>query len=471
MFMTLLSLEEKKRAIAQHYLQQRQLPPANLTAQLQTAEGIEKTYGELTQKPGVIVLADFTKPSRKWTVQDFVGHYAARYKAITKMLQQRQELTNLTSIQRLTQKQAEEKVSVIGMILNKEETKNKNLILTLEDQTGTIKAIVSKKKASTFTIAQDCVPDEVIGVTGAAAQNCMFVDNIIFPDIPATNELKKAPDEAYVAALSCLHIGSKKFLRPNFLKFTQWLRGEVGTPEQQAIAQKVKYIFLVGDIVDGIGVYPRQEDGLEITDIYEQHKEAARLLSMIPQDKHIILLSGNHEGVRLGEPQPRPSEDFCAPLLELPNVIPISNPGWVNIHASESFPGFNCLLYHGHSYIYYGENVPSIKKLGANVSERVTGIMKFLLQRRHLAPTHGSTLIIPDPEIDPLVMERIPDIFVSGHLHKTGITTYRGVLCVSASCFQEKTDYMEKFGIEPDPCHVPLINLHTREVTMVRFDK
>ena len=95
--------------------------------------------------------------------------------------------------------------------------------------------------------------------------------------------------------------------------------------------------------------------------------------------------------------------------------------------------------------------------------------MKFLLQRRHLAPAHTSTLYIPDPEKDPLVLEKVPDFFIAGHIHKSNFATYRGVSMISGSCFQGKTPFQEKMGHEPDPGRVPIINLQTRAVKIMRF--
>jgi len=469
----MLSLEEKKKAIVQHYIQQRKLPPTTLVQQLQDNVNIETMYAQLVEEvpynKRIKILFNYQKEPQKWTTQHFIEHFNKRYLALAKILSQRQELQNLTSVARVAKKQEREKVSLIGMVSDKQFTKNDNVALVLEDQSGMIKAIVSKKSPA-YLLARDVVFDEVLGVTGTTGNNVLFVDNILLPDVPMTTEMKKAPDEAYAIVLSCIHIGSKKFLQEEFLKFIHWIRGEVGNPTQQAIASKVEYVFVVGDIVDGVGVYPRQENDLNITDIYAQYQEIARYLRMIPTNKQIILCPGNHDAVRLGEPQPSIYPDIVKPLLELPNVTFVSNPGMVNVHASDAFPGFDVLMYHGFSYIYYGDTVESIKK-GTRMEDRVGPVMKFLLQRRHLAPSHTSTLYIPDPQSDPLVIEHVPDIFLSGHLHKAAVGTYRGVTLVAASCFLAKTEYQEKFGVEPEPCRVPLINLRTREVKMLRFEK
>ena len=95
--------------------------------------------------------------------------------------------------------------------------------------------------------------------------------------------------------------------------------------------------------------------------------------------------------------------------------------------------------------------------------------MKFLLQRRHLAPSHGSTLYIPDPEKDHLLIDKIPDFFVTGHIHKTQVLNYRGVTAIGCGCWTGQTENQAKRGIVPDPNRVTLVNLQTREVKILNF--
>ncbi len=95
-------------------------------------------------------------------------------------------------------------------------------------------------------------------------------------------------------------------------------------------------------------------------------------------------------------------------------------------------------------------------------------IIHFLLKKRHLAPTHTSTPYYPY-EKDMLVIRKAPDIFVSGHIHKSAISSYNGILTISCSCWQSKTAYQEKFGHEPDPCKVPILNLKTGKINMLDF--
>ena len=170
----------------------------------------------------------------------------------------------------------------------------------------------------------------------------------------------------------------------------RWIKGEVGSDEQKRVAKHVKYIFVVGDLVDGVGIYPGQEKELKITSIYDQYKEFARLIDSIPKDKDIIICPGNHDAVRLAEPQPKLDEDFAKPLYEMENVKLVSNPSYVRIHQSEGFPGFDVLMYHGYSFDHYVATIDSLRVAGGY--DRIDLLMTFLLQRRHLAPTHTSSL-------------------------------------------------------------------------------
>ena len=411
--------------------------------------------------------------TKRRETQDFVTFFNSRYAAIQKMLLSRQELGSATSISRVIGKRDRERVAIIGMVSEKQATKNKNILLTLEDPTGTIKALISRRfflernKKDILEEANSIVEDEIIGVTGQCNDNMFFVDNIVWPDVPLMPNIKTAEEEVYAIFLSDLHVGSKNFLSEHFEKFLNWLNQELGSEEQRRIASLVRYVFIVGDLVDGVGVYPEQDEELEIKDIYAQYKKCAELLSRIPKNIAIILCPGNHDAMRIAEPQPPLYKDFAKPIYALPNVFLVSNPAVVNIHYSDTFSGFDVLLYHGYSFDYYVANVDAIRVEGGY--DRADLIMKFLLKRRHLAPTHASTLYIPDTKEDPLVIKEPPDFFVTGHIHKSAVSNYKGTTLVCGSCWQSKTVFQERVGHNPEPCRVPIVNLKTRKMKILRF--
>jgi DNA polymerase II small subunit len=414
----------------------------------------------------VEILFSYNEEPKKRDVQDFVNYFTARYEAISAILKHRKELQSLTSINRLNQKKEKEQIAVIGIVKDKQETKTGKIMLTLEDPTGTIKAAVSTNSPEAFELAKETSLDEVIGLTGMSSDKIIFANNIILPDVPLYKEMKKSPDEAYALFLGDFHFGSKVFLKEAFEKLIFWLRGEHGNETQREIPKKIKYIFLVGDLVEGVGIYPDQDNDLEIPDIYEQYTEFAKHLRRIPGNIKIIVCPGNHDAMRLSEPQPTLYKDFAEAVWKMPNVVMVSNPAIINIHASKDFPGFDVLMYHGFSFPFYADHVESIRNAGGQ--QRVDLIMKYLLQRRHLAPTHTSTLYLPDQK-DNLVIEKVPDFFVSGHIHRVSATSYRNVTLLSCSCWLEKTEYQEKMGLHPQPGRAVLVNLHTRKVKILNF--
>ncbi len=427
--------------------------------------GIQAQEGETQQK--IKVIQSYRDEPKKREPQDFVDYFSNRYKTLEKILKQHQELKNTISISKIANKKEKEKTSVIGIVSDKQITKNGNLLLLLEDPTGRRRVLVNKNKVALFSEAKDIVLDEVIGVTGVNTDTIIFANNIIWPDTPASKEMKKAEKESYALFLSDLHVGSAKFLPEDFEKFLKWINGEIGNEQQKHIAKNVEYIFIAGDLVDGCGIYPEQDKELIIKDIYQQYKECAQLLKQIPKHIPLIICPGNHDALRISEPQPPLSKDYAKPMHELNNAIMVSNPSMVNIHSSDSFPGFDVLLYHGYSFDYFVAEVDSLRSQGGY--DRADLIMRFLLKRRHLAPSHLSTLYIPDTKKDPLAVEKVPDFFLSGHIHKTATANYRNTTLICGSCWQGKTLFQERVGHNPEPSRVPIVNLQTRDIKILKF--
>ncbi|RJQ17960.1 hypothetical protein C4573_00840 [Candidatus Woesearchaeota archaeon] len=415
----------------------------------------------------VQVVFSYDEPSHKRTFEDFVGYFTARYSAIESLLKNRPELQRLTSINRVIKKKEKESVAVIGLIYEKTITKNEHVLLTLEDPTGFIKVLVSKNKPEIYDIARNSCLDEVVGITGTFDQTILFANNFFIPDVPLTKELKKSPNEEYLVLVGDPQLGSKNFLDKEFNKFLHWIQGKVGNDEQKAVARKVKYLIIPGDLVEGIGVYPGQEEDLLIYDIKEQYDAAALLLKQIPEHIQIIICPGNHDAGRLAEPQPSLYKDFAQALWDLPNVTIVSNPSLITLGATETFPGIDVLIYHGGSMFYYAAEVEAIRSRGG--IKKVDLIMKHMLQRRHLAAPHTSTVYIPDPNRDPLVIERIPDIFVTGHVHFTVVGSYRNVTLINASAWVGVSENQIRRGLDPQPARLPIINLQSREVKIMNF--
>jgi len=411
------------------------------------------------------ILFSHNEPFKSKNFQDFVSCFNGRYKSIEKIIANRPEMQNITSISRVRAKKDRETVSIVGLVQSKQLTKNGNINVSVEDPTGIINVLVNKNKPELFSLAKDIVCDEVIGVSGVNGDRIIFSNKIFWPEVPY-RELKKAPKPGYALFLSDMHVGSNKFLGKEFDKFLRWLNCSTGSPYQRELASKINYIFIIGDLVDGVGIYPDQDSELEIEDIYRQYDLCAELLAKIPERIKVIICPGNHDAVRISEPQPPLPSEFASKIINLPNVVSVSNPALVNIHSSNGFEGFDVLLYHGYSFDYYVSNVDGIRQQGGY--DRADLIMKFLLQRRHLAPSHSSTLYIPCAK-DPLVIDKVPDFFATGHIHKSSVSNYRNITLICGSCWQSKTSFQERVGHHPEPCRVPIVNLATREMKILKF--
>lgn len=414
--------------------------------EISTKVKIKKSVGEINKKKDIV---------------DWITYYFDRYNKIKTILQNREELKGSISISRIKKINGRQKVSFIGMVKDIKKTFSGVSILSVEDPTGIINVVLRNEIKR---IINEIVYDEVIGVVGTKSKDVVYAEKIIFPEVPQKT-IKKCEDDVYAVFISDTHVGSSMFLAKEFKQFISWINGKIGTKEQIEMAKKVKYLFIAGDLVDGVGIYPEQEKELVIKDIYEQYKEITKYLLEIPKEIEIIIIPGNHDAAKISEPQPPLFKDIAGVLYDLENVTILSNPSIVNIHNIRNFPGFDILIYHGSSFDYLVSEVSLLRKYGYSRADKV---MEFLLKKRHLAPPHGSTRIDPTPQ-DFLVIDKIPDIFVSGHIHYTSVGRYKNIMLINSGCFQDKTEFQIKLGHNPTPGRVPVFSLKQNKVKIMRF--
>ena len=416
---------------------------------------------KIEQANGVRVLSSNCVLGRKVGVADFISFFRSRFSEMRGFLQTNPGLDNIVSIGKLSGNRRT--VSLIGMVLDKRVTKNKNIVFEIEDMTGITNILVNKDKEELLKKAEDVALDSVVGFKCAGSKEILFCQDIIFPEINLF-ERKRSPAEEYAVFIGDIHYGSKNFMEENFLRFIDYLNGKVpNTPE----VDKIRYLFIIGDLVTGIGNYPNQERDLKVMNLEDQFGGIAELLGRIRKDIKIIISPGNHEGVRLMEPQPLFDEKYAWALYEMENVVLVENPFMVNIGAQENFSGFTVLGYHGFSYPFYAGNVPRLAK--AKAMNNPEKIIEYLLKHRHLAPTHGSVQYFPC-EKDAHIIREVPDIFLSGHVHKSAVIYFNNILIISSSSWEAMTPYQEKFGNIPDYCKVPIFNLKTRAIKILDFE-
>tara|TARA_Y100000034_G_scaffold35928_1_gene44162 strand:+ start:17625 stop:19448 length:1824 start_codon:yes stop_codon:yes gene_type:complete len=454
------------------------------------------------ERGSVKILSSPIGVSKKIECRDFVKHFRNRYNGMKKLLQERPELDNLISIDKIS---GNNDISIIGIVSEKRITKNGNLILNVEDLTGKARLLINQNKEDVFEKSKEILLDDIIGFNCNGDREFLFVNDFFYPDC-FLKEKRRLDEEDYAIFISDLHIGSGNFLAENFGNFIDWLNGKDCDEGQKEVLKRIKYMFVVGDTIDGVGVYPGQEKDLVVKDIKEQYKILAEFYERIPKHISIIQCAGQHDAVRVAEPQPPVGEDFAECLQDIENLYLVSNPSFVEIGGEgngvggggvvdkgevvgesgevsgggedvvgesgggvggEGKEGIKVLMYHGASM--HGM-IGEIEELRLNKAHaHPARVIKHILLRRHLAPTHGATTYIPNSSGDPMLISEVPDVITTGDLHRTDIDSYNNVLIVANSCWQAMTAFEEKVGNNPDPCKVPILNLKTRAIKILDF--
>lgn len=389
------------------------------------------------------ILQDTSKKSyTSGELENLISYFKNRYDKLAKILSSRPELKNYTKIADIEDSQ--DSLSMILMVREIRSSKNGHKIIEFEDDTGSISVLFTNKKEDLFKEAEKLVKDEVVGIIANKSDdnNFAFGQEIINPGVSRIPEKKM---DFSIVFLSDVHIGSLTFLEDAFTRFVDWINCDYGTEEQRKIAESVKYLVIGGDIVDGIGVYPNQEKELCIKDITQQYDEAARFLGNVRSDIKIIIAPGNHDASRVAEPQPAVPEEYAKALYELDNVEFISNPGVV------SLDGINVLIYHGRSF---DDLVMAVKEF---THERNDLLMEELLKKRHLAPIYGERTPLASELEDYLVIDEIPDVFHTGHVHINTYRKFNGIHLINSGTFQTQTEFQKIYNIEPTPAEVPVL--------------
>jgi DNA polymerase II small subunit len=392
------------------------------------------------------------------TTGDFTKLFVDRYSSLRKILRnQRRELINSIPIKKI-RKSGLKDIQIVGIVKDVRTTTNGHRLIELEDETDVATCIALKNTRDVLQMVNEVVLDEIIGIRGQLSKNgdLLVIRSIVYPDISIQNERHKSEIPVFAAFLSDIHVGSNKFLQDEWQSFLRWINGEMGNSRQKDVAGKIKYIIIPGDVVDGIGIYPDQDKELAIVDVYRQYEALAEQLRLIPEHIAMIMQPGNHDAVRPAEPQPTFEKEIQDLFSEM-NMTFVGNPCYFSLH------GVEVLSYHGQSLLDYATNIQHLK-----YNEPVE-TMKVMLKKHHLAPTYGGYTPLAPEHFDYMVIDRIPDIFVTGHVHLAQISDYRGVKLLNASSWQAQTSYQKMLNFIPDSAKLPIVDLKTGNITMMDF--
>jgi DNA polymerase II small subunit len=409
-------------------------------------------------EPQLNIIEDPTgKLTSNGTMEEYLQYFQDRFKRIERLLRQRIDVKSATPIQEALKSPPKTKLKIIGMITEKREAKRQTLV-TIEDLQASATVLVSTRALEeVHRKAQQLLPDQVVCMAVIKTRSQLFLaEDIIFPEVGQRLQ-HRATEPIYAVLTSDLHVGSNKFNKDAFKRFILWLNGKYGNDAMREIAGRVKYVLIAGDIVDGVGVYPNQNKELLVKDVHRQYRLSSKFIERIPDYVEIVITPGNHDAPRKALPMPAISQEYLDILHRSGRVHSLGDPSLVSLHKVE------VLMYHGRSL---DDVIASVPGLDHSHPEKA---MKLLLQGRHLAPSYGGRTLISPENRDYLVIDKVPDILHSGHVHVVGCCNHRGVLVVNSGGWQEQTDYMQKLGLVPTPGKVPVVNLQTLEIGVLSF--
>ncbi|WP_020221516.1 DNA-directed DNA polymerase II small subunit, partial [Halarchaeum acidiphilum] len=379
---------------------------------------------------------------------DFVSVFRDRYERLSKKLRGR---VNHRPTDALDAMPGGSDAAIVGMVNDIRSTASGHWLVELEDTNGTFPALIMKDR-DWADVVDELLMDEVIAIEGTLADDggILFADSVHFPDVPRTYRPSTADRHVQAALVSDIHVGSQEFAGDRWDAFADWLHtGE---------ADSVEHLLVCGDMVEGVGVYPDQDEELDIVDVYEQYRSFSERLKDVPGDMEIVMIPGNHDAVRLAEPQPGFDEEL-RDIMSAHDARIVGNPATVTVE------GVDVLMYHG---------VSLDEVIAEHGDESVSydaphNAMAQLLKKRHVAPQYGGRMRVAPEEKDYLVVDDVPDVFHTGHVHKLGVGEYHNVTLVNSGSWQEQTAFQKSVNIDPDVGTAPILDLDTLDITVRKF--
>ena len=382
-------------------------------------------------------------------VEGYGALFASRFNKLRQIMSDRPEskkVKDIESVKSVTKN--DDELYVWGLVTDRKSDRNITKI-TVEDPTSSMEIVVFegdlKDAADTLLMDQFAMFKIVPAKNGG-----FFAKDIILPDIPE-HTTNRSKTETYAVFLSDLHVGSKFFMEEELSEFIKWISSA------DPIARKIRFVVIGGDLIDGVGVFPGQDKVLEQLTTEDQLQKTFEVLDKIPKHIKVFLISGNHDAGRKALPQPAIPKMYNSELWDRENFFMLGNPSMVSLN------GVKVLMYHGQSIDDVVRTTPGVSY------DKPAAVMRHFLRARHMSPIYGSrTPIAPETE-DMMVIDDVPDIFHSGHVHFVGLDMYKGVLIVNSGAWQRQTDFQESVGITPTPGMAIIVNLQSMKVYQKDF--
>lgn len=284
--------------------------------------------------------------------------------------------------------------------------------------------VTCKNLEETMQITKLYVGAHVAFLTRVFASR-LYIKKIIWPYMGPTTSFVYPKSIGEIAVISDVHIAADEFNETAFLKFIKDVN----------VRKEVSHVVVVGDVISGIGVYPSQHVAKHNT-IKQQQNLFYEYFSQFRKDLEIIMIPGNHcFTTGLAEPQEF-TKSFIKDMSSL-NITFYTNPAFLVIK------NLKFILYHGRVMDSLVRDIPEF------TYNQIADVKQLLLKSRHLAPVLDNRTVAAPTLIDYLVIDQIPHIFCTGHVHTSCCEIRQGVLLVNPGSFQNLTDLQKKTGIIP----------------------
>lgn len=397
--------------------------------------------------PSVDVVKDSTgKSESNGEMTDYRELFLDRYQKLQAIVSKQRFDNSIVKTKNLSDKEGQD-VAVCGIVREVRETQNGNRLFILDDETGEYPVVVTDEEL--FDQIDSVIKDEVVAIDGQISNDgdIMFGNKLYLPEVPFSRTSETADRPVQAAFISDIHVGAEKFAFDRWNKFVDWVR----------TSEMVSYVVIAGDLIEGVGIFPDQEDELALTQLTDQYKLCGELFSKFPDDVEIVTTVGNHDAVRLAEPQPALPEKYQKYFPD--NVTFVSNPATVMLDGSVPVE-----LYHGVSIHDFTSEVPGLDE------DRPTGPMEYMLKKRHLAPLFGNEARIAPEHSDYHVLETIPSVLHTGHVHTYGVDKYHDVLLLNTGGWVYQTSYQERMNIQPTVGKITNVNLQSLNFENIHFE-
>ncbi len=404
---------------------------------------VESEFDEIVEENHVILFDPTKKVTSAEGIDGFTKLFSDRYSKLLKIMMVRSQSKKLTPIANVTDGKLGDETFIAGLLMDRKIDRDVTK-LVIDDPTGSIAVLVFNRELQ--EVANSLLMDQFLMAHITSGKNGGFITReLLVPDVPE-HITNRAKVETYAVLISDLHVGSKYFMEKEFSEFVSWL----SSPD--SIARKVRFLLICGDIVDGVGIFPNQDKELLLMDIDEQMAKAAHLLDKIPKHIKVFIIPGNHDPGRRALPQPAIPEKHNMGLWNRENFFMLGNPSVIELN------GVKILMFHGQSLDDVVGTTPGLSYA------QPAKAMRALLRTRHLSPIYGKrTPIAPELE-DFMVINDVPDIYHSGHIHVVDLDMYKGTLIVNSGAWQTQTPYQASVGINPTPGIAVIVNLSTMKV-------